>query len=57
MVIFIVQNDVCFGGKCLKVLVSQCKGKCKTNIAFVQWDGLNELSLPGKRNVIMLGDA
>ncbi len=56
MVIFIIGNDVCFGGKHLEVFVSWCKGK-RTDIAFIQWDGSNELALPGKQNVVMLGDA
>jgi len=56
MVVFIVVDDVCFGGECLEVLVSWCEGKC-TNIAFVQWDGSNKFSFPGKHNVVMLGGA
>ncbi len=56
MVIFIVGNKVYFGSKGLKVFASRCEGK-RTNIAFIQWDGLNKLSFPGKRNVVMLGDA
>ncbi len=56
MVIFIIGNDVCFGGKCLKVLESRCKGE-RSNIALVQWDGPNKLSFPGEQNVVVLGDA
>jgi len=56
MVIFIFTNYVCFGSKCLKVFVSQGEGKC-TDIAFVQWDGSNKLVLPGKQDVVMLGNA
>ena len=56
MVIFIVGNNVCFGSKRLKVFVSWGQGK-HTNIAFIQWDGSNKLALPGKQNVVVLGDA
>ncbi len=56
MVIFIFRNDVCFGGERLKVFVSRGKGKC-TDIASVQWDGSNKLVLPGKQNVVVLGEA
>ncbi len=56
MVIFIVRNYACFSSKCLKVFVSRGKGKC-AYVAFIQWDGSNELALPGKHNVVMLGDA
>ena len=56
MVIFIIGNDVCFGSECLKVLISRCEGK-RTDIALVKRDGLNELSLPCKQNVVVLGDA
>ena len=56
MVIFIFWDYMCFCGKCLKVFVSQCEGK-GTDIAFIQWDGSNELALPGKQNVVMFGDA
>ena len=55
MVIFIFGNNVCFGGKPLEVFVSWGKGQC-TNIAFAQWDDSNKLALPGKQNVVVLGD-
>ena len=56
MVIFIFTNYVCFGSKCLKVFVFRCKGE-DTNVAAIQGDSLNELVLPGKQDVVMLGDA
>ena len=55
MVIFIFGDNVCFGGKCLEVLVSRGEDK-RTDIAFVQWDGSNKLALPGKQNVVVLGN-
>ncbi len=56
MVIFIIGNYMCFSGERLKVFVSRGKGK-RTNIALVQWYGSNELALPGKQNVVVLGSA
>jgi len=47
---------MCFGSKCLEVFVSQCEGEC-TNVAAIQGDSSNKLVLPGKQDVVMLGDA
>jgi len=56
MVIFFFGNYMCFGSKCLKVFVSWCKGE-GTDVAAIQGDSLNKLVLPGKQDVVMLGDA